>query len=154
MSSALATRVSTMTWLTPTSRSPFSSSSTSLAGRFAARPRRQVSERREHLGREHRMPMRQDEYRRAEAQALRHAGDERERREGLEEVRGGRERKIAGRVVGIARADLERNDDVVARPHGIEAERFRATRETEQRVPRRRGPPHGQVVPEPETHSP
>src|SRR5882724_1580990 len=64
--------------------------------------RRQVVERRQHLGGEDRMAVGQDEHGRAEPDALGHAGDEPERDQRLQEGGGRRQRKVAGRVVGIA----------------------------------------------------
>jgi hypothetical protein len=103
--------------------------------------RREVIERRQHLRREHRMAMRQHEHRRAELHALGGAGDHGQRGQRLEEVRGGRQRELAGLVVGIARLDVERHHHVVARPHGVEAHRLHAARERDQRLAGRARPP-------------
>jgi hypothetical protein len=98
--------------------------------------RRQVVERREHLGGEHGVAMRQHQHGRAQAHALGHPGDQAQRHQRLEEAGGRRQRKVAGRGVGIARRDRVRNDDVVARPQGVVAERLHAPSEAEQHVAR------------------
>ena len=65
-------------------------------------PRSQVIERREHLRGEDRMTVREDEHGGAEPNALGHASDEPERDQRLQEGGARRQRKIPGRVVGIA----------------------------------------------------
>jgi hypothetical protein len=107
-----------------------------------------VIERRQHLGGEQRMAMRQHEHGRAERCALGDAGHEGERDERLQEVGGRRQRKVASGVVGIARSDAPGQHDVVAGPERVVAQRLRAARKPDERLPRRRRTVNGKMAAE------
>jgi hypothetical protein len=109
-------------------------------------------ERRQHLRRQHRVTVREHEHRRAELHALGGARDHGERRERIEEVRRRRQREVAAGVVRIPGADLGRDHDVIARPHGVEPQALHAARERDQRVPRGAGAPDRQVTAELDRH--
>ena len=108
--------------------------------------RRQVVERRQHLRGEDRMAMGQNQHGRAEPDALGHARDESQRDQGLQEAGGRGQRKVAGRVIGIARRDRVRNDDMVAGPERVVAESLHTPRELPQHVARGGGAVDGQVT--------
>ncbi len=109
-------------------------------------PGREMVERREHLGRQHRMAMWKHEHAGAESDPVGHPGHQGQRRQRLEKIARRWQREIAARVVGIARGDAPRDHHVIADPQRVVAERLHAPREGDDGLPARQRPVDGQVA--------
>ena len=109
---------------------------------------RQMVEGGEGLGGQHGVTVGQDEHGGAEAGPLRDARDHAQCGQGLEEVRIGRERELAGVPIGVAGRDGVGNDHVIAGPQAVVAQPLHLAREGEEVRASGRGTEDGQVAAE------
>jgi hypothetical protein len=98
---------------------------------------RQVIDGRQHLGGEHRRPVRHHHDRRDEAELRRPGGHEGHRGQLVVALAPRRVGELAGRAVGVTRMDVVGNDDVIAEGGVVEAQRLAALGDPEQVVGRR-----------------
>ncbi len=102
----------------------------------------------EHLRRENRVAVGEDEDRGPQLDPFGDPGDQRECGQWLKEVCRGGERELAGVAVRVARADRVGDDDVVADPEGVVPERLHPLGEGDDVPARGDGTERGQVAPE------